>query len=254
MAVKQAAVTKRQTRRARRPVRPVAAAVVAPPPLESGDRLTRHEFERRYDAMPHVKKAELIEGVVYMPTPVHLSHGKSHSWVIGWLMVYRAATPGVEIGDNATVRLDQDNEPQPDALLRLDEALGGQSRISPDDYIAGAPELIAEVAATSASYDLHDKLNVYRRNEVQEYIVWRTYDQELDWFHLHEGRYVSLEPDDAGVIRSVVFPGLWLHVSALLAGDLAQVLAELQKGLASDEHRAFVEQLSKTRATAERGA
>ena len=39
-------------------------------PLEHGDHLTREEFERRYEAMPHVRKAELIEGVVYMPSPV----------------------------------------------------------------------------------------------------------------------------------------------------------------------------------------
>ncbi len=244
MAVKQAAVMKRQPHRVRQATHRPEVPGVLPPPLQNGDRLTRPEFERRYAAMPHVKKAELIEGVVHMPTPVHVSHGKSHSWVIGWLVAYRAVTPGVEVGDNATVRLDLDNEPQPDALLRLDEAHGGRSRVSADDYIEGAPELIAEITATSASYDLHDKLNAYRRNGVQEYLVWRVYDQELDWFSLQEGQYVPLEPDEEGVIRSQFFPGLWLHVPAMLEGDLARVLAGLQKGLASDEHAAFVAQLS----------
>jgi len=126
------------------------------PRLENGDRLTRYEFERRYEAMPHLKKAELIDGVVYMGSPVRFErHGKPHSYAIGWLAVYCAATPGVDLGDNATVRLDVDNEPQPDALLRLDPSVGGQSRISDDDYVEGAPELIVEIAASSASYDLH---------------------------------------------------------------------------------------------------
>jgi Uma2 family endonuclease len=152
-------------------------------PLESGDRLTRAEFERRYDAMPHIKKAELIEGVVYVPSPVRsASHAQRHGLIITWLGVYAAATPGVELNDNATVRLDLDNEPQPDALLRLHERLGGQTRLSPDDYIEGGPELVAEIAASSAAYDVHDKLRVYRRNQVQEYLVWQVHEHRLDWW------------------------------------------------------------------------
>src|ERR671922_3091229 len=114
-------------------------------PLENGDRLTRAEFERRYEAMPHLNKAELIEGVVYVPSPVrHRHHGAPHAQLIGWLVQYAAHTPGVEVADNTSVRLDLDNEPQPDALLRIDPACGGQSRLSEDDFIEGAPELVAE--------------------------------------------------------------------------------------------------------------
>ncbi|MBD2313217.1 Uma2 family endonuclease [Desertifilum sp. FACHB-1129] len=216
------------------------------PPLENGDRLTRAEFEKRYHAMTHTKKAELIEGVVYMPSPLrHQRHGRPHSAIITWLGVYRAATPGVDLSDNATVRLDFDNEPQPDALLRIDR--GGQSMISEDDYIEGAPELIAEIAASTVSYDLHEKLRVYRRNQVQEYLVWRTYDQQLDWFRLSNEEYVRLEPNAEGVICSQVFPGLWLAVSALLEDNLAEVLATLQHGLQTAEHQAFVEQLKSRR-------
>lgn len=215
-----------------------------PPLLESGDHLTRYEFERRYKAMPHIKKAELVEGVVYMPSAVRFkNHGRPHGWIVGWLTVYSVATPGVWLGDNATVRLDADNEVQPDALLRLDELLEGRSRISEDDYVEGAPELIVEVAASSASYDLHEKLKVYRRNGVQEYGVWQIYDRHLDWFRLSEGEYAPLLPDADGVIRSQVFPGLHLDVARLLAGDIAGVLVELQKGLATAEHAAFVERL-----------
>ena len=206
--------------------------ILPPPPLENGDRLTRCEFERRYNAMPHIKKAELIEGVVYMPSPVrHKSHSRPHAHIIGWLVTYCAATPGVDLGDNATVRLDIDNEVQPDALLRIEPAQGGSSRISEDDYIEGTPELIVEVASSSAAYDLHDKLNVYRRNGVKEYLVWQTYDKQLDWFRLHEDEYLTLTPDESGVVRSEIFPGLDLAVEALLKGDLAKVLSELQNGL-----------------------
>jgi Uma2 family endonuclease len=205
--------------------------------------LTRHEFERRYAAMPTLKKAELIEGAVYMPSPVSNRHSEMHGSIMAWLGLYRMSTPGVHLNDNASVRLDLENEPQPDALLRLNEAIGGTSHVSNDDYIEGAPELIVEVAATSASYDLHDKLRVYRRHGVVEYIVWRLYDRQIDWFHLVDGRYLQLPADEAGIVRSQVFPGLWLCVPALLAGDLAQVLATLQQGLASKEYAAFVAEL-----------
>lgn len=210
------------------------------PRLEPGDRLTRPEFERRYGALPHLKKAELIEGVVYVPSPVrHHSHGRPHSQVMAWLGAYWAATPGVDMSDNATVRLDLDNEVQPDALLRLEEAWGGRCRVTADDYLEGPPELVVEVVSSSASYDLHAKLRVYRRSGVQEYVVWRVLEGQIDWFRLEEGEYVRLEPDAAGVLRSRVFPGLWLAAQALLAGDLQAVLATVQAGLASPEHGAF---------------
>jgi Uma2 family endonuclease len=215
------------------------------PPLENGDHLTRAEFERRYEAMPRLKKAELIEGVVYMPSPVHNLHSWAHGQVIGWLASYCAATARVQLNDNATVRLDIDNEVQPDGLLRLDETRGGNCRVTADDYLEGPPELIVEIAGSSATYDLHDKLNVYRRNGVQEYIVWQVYDRRLDWFWLQEEKYLPLSPDDQGLIRSQIFPGLILAVTALLEGDLQTVLAELNRGLASPEHAAFVAQLSK---------
>ncbi len=215
------------------------------PPLENGDFLTRYEFERRYQAMPHLKKAELIERIVYMASPLRFeSHAEPHSDLIGWLWSYKIATPGVRLGDNPTVRLDLDNEPQPDAVLLIDGSRGGQSRLSADGYIEGAPELVVEIAASTANIDLWDKKEVYRRNAVPEYIVWRVLDGELDWFVFSRGEYISLTPDAGGVIRSPRFPGLWLDVEVLLAGDMPQVLATLQTGLASEEHAAFRQQLS----------
>jgi Uma2 family endonuclease len=189
--------------------------------------------------MPNLKKAELIEGVVYVASPLRIkSHGEPHAYIMAWLGVYKAATPGVGLADNTTVLIDADNEPQPDALLRIE--IGGQSRINQDDYLEGAPELIVEIAASSASYDLHEKLKIYRRNQVQEYLVWRVYDRQFDWFRLKEGEYILLEPNTDEIICSQVFPGLWLAKSALLAGDLAKVLSVLQQGLSTPEHRNFV--------------
>ncbi len=227
------------------PVPHAPAAVSDPvPPLENGDCLTRPEFERRYHAMPHVKKAELVEGVVYMPSPVgHGKHGKPHAFLVGWLVQYFAATPGVEIGDNSSVRLDLDNMPQPDVFLMIPRVHGGQASVDEDDFIAGAPELVVEVAASSVSYDLHDKLDAYRRNGALEYITWRVLDQAVDWRVLRDGRYELLTPGEDGVLRSEVFPGLWLEPTALLRGELAVVLEVLQQGLASPAHAAFVARL-----------
>jgi Uma2 family endonuclease len=211
------------------------------PPLEPGDRLTRDEFERRYEAMPRGIKAELLEGLVHMPSPTRFRrHGRPHSHLITWLGYYESGTPGVETGDNSTARLDIDNEPQPDAVLLIDPASGGQAHISTDDYIEEAPEFVAEVAASSVSIDLHTKFRIYQRSGVREYLVWRVLDQAVDWFVLRAGQYEQLVPDTRGVLRSEVFPGLWLDTAALLRGDIAAVLATVQHGLASPEHGAFV--------------
>jgi len=244
MIIEQTVEAKSQGVRAQPTVSIADKKRMAPPQLTSGDRLTRSEFEQRYDAMPHIKKAELIQGVVYMPPPVRTDiHGRPHAHIMGWLAVYCAATPGVDMSDNATVRLKGDNEPQPDALLRLDETLGGNSRIDDDGYIEGGPELIVEVAGTSADYDLHEKLDVYQRHGVKEYVVWQTEDKQLNWFRLVGREYVLLAPGAENTIESQVFPGLRLMVQALLEGDLAKVLSELQRGLETDEHAEFVESL-----------
>jgi Uma2 family endonuclease len=218
------------------------------PPLENGDHLTRSQFERRYEAAVEIRKAELIEGVVYLASPVRADrHSRTQAIIITGLGIYSFATPGIDLLVEATVRLDEDNEPQPDALLRLEPEAGGNSSISADDYIEGAPELIVEVAASSASYDLNDKLNAYRRNGVQEYIVWQRYENQISWFKLEEGRYLPLKPDEQGIIRSEVFPGLWFSVKALCQGNRGELLAILQQGLQSQEHQAFVARLGSFR-------
>jgi Uma2 family endonuclease len=179
-----------------------------------------------------------------MPSPVRFQrHGKPTRRISTWMGVYEAATPGVMGAANATVRLDVDNEPQPDEFLFIDPALGGQARISVDDYIENAPELVAEISASTVSIDLNAKFHVYRRNQVREYIVWRVLDKEVDWFILRQGRFDRQLPGADGLLRSEVFPGLWLDADALVRGDLARVLAVVQQGVASPEHAAFVARL-----------
>ena len=211
------------------------------PPLQDGDRLTRTEFERRYEAMPELKKAELIEGVVHMGSPVSANnHAEPHFDLITLLGLYRLHTPGVVGGDNATLRLDLDNEPQPDAYLRILPEFGGQSVLDEKGYVSGAPELVAEVAASSVSYDLHDKLNAYRRNQVREYLVWRVRDREVDWFVLREGQFEKLPLGSDGLLRSEVLPGLWIDPQAVIARDAAKMFQVAMQGVASPEHKAFL--------------
>jgi len=213
------------------------------PLLENGDRLSRSEFERRYLAMPNHQKAELIEGAVYMASPLRFNrHAKPHGALITWLGVYQIATPGVSLGIEPTILLDLDNELQPDGVLLLD--VGGGAHITEDDYIEGAPELVIEIAASSAGYDLHDKKRVYRRNGVREYLVWQQHENQLDWFFLDLDQYVTREVDERGIVRSHIFPGLWLAVEALLTGEMNQVLTVLQEGINSPEHNNFVQILA----------
>jgi Uma2 family endonuclease len=177
-----------------------------------------------------------------MPSPVrHEGHGRQHSALNYWLSVYATSTPGVEVSDNATVRLDLDNEPQPDLLLRF--ASGGQSRVDGDGFISGAPELVAEIASSSAAYDLHQKMTVYRRHGVCEYIVWRVLEHAIDWFVLRDGSYERLQAEDSGVFRSETFPGLWLDATAMIRGAMTTVLKVLEQGLSSNEHGEFVKHL-----------
>jgi len=216
------------------------------PPLESGDVLSRDEFERRYEAMPNVK-AELIEGVVYVSSPVNFSrHGRPESDLGTWLGYYRWKTPGVLSGHNSTIRLDEESEPQPDLLLCIDPECGGQVRLN-DGTLEGAPELVSEIAVSRVSIDLNAKFRNYRQNSVQEYLVWRVNDGAIDWFHLEGDQYVPLAPDSNGIVRSIVFPGLWLDAPAMIRGDMTAVEDCLRAGLADPSHQAFVAELTAKR-------
>ncbi|MEX0782826.1 MAG: Uma2 family endonuclease [Dehalococcoidia bacterium] len=202
----------------------MASPVPRVEPLEPGDRMTRAEFHRRYLEHPEIRKAELIEGVVYLPSPVRIDqHGRPHGLMTRWLSVYCEAHPEVEFVPETTMELDNDNEPQPDIMVRYIE--GGSSRQTAGGYVAGAPELVIEIAASSRAYDMHDKLRAYRRNGVQEYIVWQVLEERIVWFELRNGEYVPLAADASGVIHSRVLPDLRLALDSMLSGDIATVQA-----------------------------
>jgi len=225
---------------------PLGAGAATPvvPPLRAGERLDREEFARRYQAMPELKKAELIDGVVHMPSPVSFElHGEPHAHLMGFLFHYRAFTPGVRVGDNSTLRLDMGNEPQPDALLLIEPRCGGRVRLE-QGFIHGGPELAAEVAASSTSVDRTAKLEAYRRNGVQEYLLWLVEDQQIEWYARRGERFERLAMDQRGILRSETFAGLWLDGPALLGQNLPQLLQTLQQGLASLAHAAFVARLN----------
>jgi Uma2 family endonuclease len=216
------------------------------PWLENGDHLSRQEFERLYEQTPEKTKAELINGVVYMASPVRMDfHADQDSLLQTWLGNYRMLTPGVKTATNGSMRIDNWNEPQPDAVLYLPRKLGGLAAIDAEGFLVGVPEFVAEVANTSKSLDLNSKKQTYEKHGVPEYLVWRVQDQAIDWFTLKDGCYHPLAADAAGVYRSQVFPGLWLNTSAMLEGNLPAVYATLQEGCTTAEHQEYVERLKR---------
>jgi Uma2 family endonuclease len=214
--------------------------------LEAGDHLEQSAFHRLYEASPPDFRAELIEGVVIVPSPTRPDHGDVQAVVMGLLWVYRVGTPGVRTYDNTSVILPPINEPQPDAVIAIESECGGQMRIE-DGYLYGAPELVIEVASSSVSYDLHSKYRMYERMGVREYAVLIVKKGEARWFTAEGGRFVALSPDEHGVFRSRVFPGLWLDAPALWSDNGAKLMDTIQRGLASAEHAAFVEKLRSQR-------
>jgi Uma2 family endonuclease len=213
------------------------------PPLKAGDRLDQPTFHARYEAMPEDFRAELIGGVVYVPSPLKRPHGRMHAIVSHWLATYEDDTPGTETYDNATTILGPENEPQPDLALLILSPEHGRTR-DQDEYIAGPPELIVEVASSSEDIDLHAKRADYERTGVKEYVVVALRRARVYWFVSRGGRFADLPPGADGILRSEVFPGLWLDPAALLRRDRGRLLDVLRQGLATPEHAAFVSRLA----------
>ncbi len=214
------------------------------PPLRNGEHLSRTEFERRWDATPGLTHAELIEGLVFVSPPVSDLHGSAHALLFRLLDLYAQAIPAVRARIGTSLRLDLRNEFQPDCLLRVDHPVLGRSRVSADGFLEGAPELVAEIAVSSADYDAHEKRAVYERQGVQEYLLWQGLDARCDWWALQDGVYTPLPARPDGGTCSRGFPGLWQDLRALLAGDERRVAAVLQRGLKSAEHAAFARKLT----------
>jgi len=201
------------------------------------------EFRRRSEALPEIKKVELINGIVYMPPPVSDDHSTPHSIASTWIGVYSAHTPGTQPHIDRTVQCIGHTQVQPDVCLVLLPEWGGKTFVNERKELAGSPELVFEVAASSVNYDLFEKKNAYHANQVQEYIVWQTLDHRLDWFEWTPAAYVSCAPDAKGIIKSKAFPGLWLNASALLQGRNDLVLKTVEQGARSPEHKRFVASL-----------
>jgi Uma2 family endonuclease len=214
------------------------------PSLVDGERLTRDEFESRYDATPNLKRAYLLEGIVRVGGPVRaIGHGDCCCVLIGWIGSYFVATPGTQAAAHAHIRLDSRNMLQPDVSFIIRPSQGGQARISADDYLEGGPELVAEVWARDVRFDFQAKRRIYQRHGVREFVVWRVERKQIYWFILRNGQYDRLTPTSAGLLCSETFPGLWLDTAALFADDYAGVMATLQRGIADPTHADFVAEL-----------
>lgn len=211
--------------------------------LVEGQRLDQPTFHALYKAMPPATRAELIDGVVHMPSPVGDAHGRAHVPVIMWLGSYVENTPGVEVLDNATIILGWKSELQPDALLRVLAESGGRSRIA-QGYVSGAPELVVEISKATRYVDLGPKLHDYERAGVLEYVVRAIEPDEIYWFSQEQGALVRRATDDDGLHRSTVFPGLWLDPGALLKGDTRRNRDVVDLGCTTLEHARFVAQLT----------
>jgi hypothetical protein len=215
------------------------------PPLSVGDKLTREEFLRRWEAHPEIKNAELIGGVVFMASSVSMEHGEKDIDLGTWMGVYKAASPGTASAHNATAFLVGETF-QPDLILRILSECGGASWVE-DRFLHGIPELLAEISRSSLIHDLGAKRDLYEAAKVPEYLAVLLDEREIRWHILVDGRYEPLSADPDGLWRSRVFPGLWLDGTALLDGNVARVLGKLQDGLNSPEHRAFVAELERRR-------
>ncbi len=219
------------------------------PRLEAGDCLSQITFHERYEAMPSHFRAELIGGMVIVPSPLSSEHGQYHALMVGWLTHYWGATPGVRAQDNATTILGDASEPQPDGALLIDREHGGRTALSDSGYTVGPPELIVEVASSSESIDLNAKRRDYEHAGVLEYVVVVIRQQAVRWFVLQNRAYQEMQADADGILKSRVFPGLWLRQDALCRLDVSQVMLTLNQGLATPEHATFVQQLQSRRET-----
>jgi Uma2 family endonuclease len=229
-------------------IRPNPGAVTSPkglPPLQPGERLDQATFHERYGAMPRGVRAELIGGIVYMPSPLRSSHGDRHSEIQSWLTIYKGNSPGTRVLDNSSVILGPADELQPDACLLVLPQHQGQTR-EVDEYIHGAPELVVELALSSEAFDLHVKRRAYERAGVREYVVVVLRERVVSWFVREQETVVPLPAGSDGIFRSPFFGGLWLDPEALLSCDTLGWERVLRLGLASPEHAEFVQRLAGT--------
>jgi Uma2 family endonuclease len=225
------------------------ASVSDPPrPLIDGQRLDQPTFHALYEAMPPGTRAELINGVVHMPSPVGIEHSRADFPSLMWLGQYEVNTPGVEALGNVSTALGLKSEIQPDGLLRILPDYGGRT-VNDSRFVRGAPELVIETAHSSRYTDLGPKFDDYEQAGVLEYIVRSIEPDEVYWFVLKRGRFVEFPPGPDGICRSEVFPGLWLDPAALLTRDIARLQSLVNLGCATPEHAAFLARLAEAKSS-----
>lgn len=213
------------------------------PLLYDGLRLDRVTFHRLYEASPELKRVQLIEGIVHMPSPMRfVQHANPQTCINGWLFCYVTQTPGVNTGGSATLKIDDENEFEPDGMLFYDN---GQLIIADDGYLEGVPELAVEVTASTFTIDSKEKFRVYEKHGVKEYLLWNTEAGTITWYARHKDKFVPMKSNRAGILKSKIFPGLWLEVAAMREGDMTQVMKTLYEGLASAPHRQYVKRFKK---------
>lgn len=215
------------------------------PPFENGERMDQETFHALYERTPKGFRAELIGGVVHVPSPVSLRHGRPHRLLCQWLGEYSDETLGTDAFLEVTAILSRQSEPQPDLTLIITPEAGGQTTVNASDYLTGAPELAVEVSNSTAGIDLNEKLTDYERYGVREYLVVVMREREVRWFVRRKDRFTPMKPVADGVLKSRVFPGLWLDTAGVFDRSATRLLATLRKGLASPEHAKFAAKLAK---------
>lgn len=210
------------------------------PPLRDGDRLTADEFHRRYEAMPHIINANLINGVVYVTPHFRCAHGEANATLCGLFGSYTRRLHGIQELINITWRVDAHNEPQPNFVARYTSRRNGNSRYDSDGFLTGVPEFVGEIADDdTVELDAGPKRELYQRIGVREYFLWRVREKRIDWWGLVDGIYQPVPTDHAGVAHSRVFPGFRVNIPVLLRDDARQVADTIDTGLASPEYQAF---------------
>lgn len=163
--------------------------------------------------------------------------GELASSVSYWLCQYRRSTPCVESLGRVSIFLDPTTEIETTAAMWLTPGADDRPRWQ---RCEGVPELLVEVTATVHNKVFRRRLRVYEQSEIHELLVVTGDPRDTALYARENGRFARVSPADDGSYRSRVFPGLWLDPSALFSDEWNEMAACLDRGMATEEHAAFV--------------